>query len=82
MEGGGEEEQELAPRIGPSMATDRLSEQGQQLHLHQYLDSAEVEVQVEAEVQALARTTRKMVLYYCFMIFQFTNHYFISILNY
>ena len=68
--------------LGPTMVADRLAEQGQQLHLPQYLDSAEVKVQAEAEVQALARTTRKMVLYYCFMIFQFMNHYFISILNY
>jgi hypothetical protein len=42
-------------------------EQGQQLQLHQHLDSAEAEVQAEASsgpVAALARTQKKMVLFY------------------
>jgi len=56
------------------MAADRLAEQGQQLHLHQYLDSPEVEVQAEAEVQALARTTRKMVLFYDFSVHESLLH--------
>jgi hypothetical protein len=50
------------------MAADRLAEQGQQLHLHQHLDSA------EAEVQALARTTRKMVLFYDFLVHKSLLH--------
>lgn len=52
----------------PAMAAESAEEQGRQLQLHhQHLDSAEAEVQAVASPAlgvALARTTKKMVLFH------------------